>query len=85
MIRKPGKLPGKVNSNSYELEYGTDTLEMQDGKGTVVIVDDVFATGGTMASADILCDISGYEVLDKIAVIDVGLIKQHDTKCLISY
>jgi adenine phosphoribosyltransferase len=85
MIRKPGKLPGKVNSNSYELEYGTDTLEMQDGKGTVVIVDDVFATGGTMASADILCDISGYEVLDKIAVIDVGLTKQHDTKCLISY
>jgi|TARA_R110000796_G_scaffold13821_3_gene44647 adenine phosphoribosyltransferase len=85
MIRKPGKLPGEVNSNTYDLEYGTDTLEMQNGEGTVVIVDDVFATGGTMASAALLCDISGYEVLDKVAVIDIGLTKKHDTKCLISY
>ena len=85
MIRKPGKLPGEVNSNTYDLEYGTDTLEMQNGEGTVVIVDDVFATGGTMASSALLCDISGYEVLDKVAVIDIGLTKKHDTKCLISY
>lgn len=85
MIRKQGKLPGKVNSNSYELEYCTDTIEMQDGEGTVVIVDDIFATGGTMTSAALLCDVSGYEVLDKIAVIDIGITKQHDTKCLISY
>ena len=85
MIRKPGKLPGEVNSNTYDLEYGTDTLEMQNGEGTVVIVDDVFATGGTMASAALLCGISGYEVLDKVAVIDIGLTKKHDTKCLISY
>ena len=85
MIRKEGKLPGKVNSNSYELEYCTDTIEMQDGEGTVVIVDDIFATGGTMTSAALLCDVSGYEVLDKIAVIDIGITKQHDTKCLISY
>tara|TARA_R110000851_G_scaffold321286_1_gene486555 strand:+ start:1231 stop:1710 length:480 start_codon:yes stop_codon:yes gene_type:complete len=85
MIRKPGKLPGEVNSNTYDLEYGTDTLEMQKGEGTVVIVDDVFATGGTMTSAALLCSISGYEVLDKVAVIDIGLTKKHDTKCLISY
>jgi|TARA_R110000822_G_scaffold207061_1_gene343218 adenine phosphoribosyltransferase len=85
MIRKPGKLPGKVNSQSYELEYGTDTLEMQDGKGSVVIVDDIFATGGTMGAAVSLSETSGYEVLDTVAVIDIGINTKHNTKCLISY
>lgn len=51
-IRKPGKLPYEKHSYSYELEYGTDTLEMHvDGvkKGqNVLIVDDLLATGGTV-------------------------------------
>ncbi|WP_029512665.1 adenine phosphoribosyltransferase [Mycoplasmopsis iners] len=51
MVRKPGKLPGKVQALSYDLEYGQNVLEIQDGfiqKGqTVAIVDDVLATGGT--------------------------------------
>jgi adenine phosphoribosyltransferase len=51
-IRKPGKLPYKKRSYSYELEYGTDTLEMHvDGidKGqNVLVVDDLLATGGTV-------------------------------------
>ncbi|QEG20908.1 adenine phosphoribosyltransferase [Mariniblastus fucicola] len=51
-IRKPGKLPHDKHSYSYELEYGTDTLEMHvDGisKGqNVLIVDDLLATGGTV-------------------------------------
>lgn len=50
-VRKPGKLPSDVVSESYELEYGTDTLEMhQDGiepGEKVLIVDDLVATGGT--------------------------------------
>jgi adenine phosphoribosyltransferase len=50
-VRKPGKLPARTVQVSYELEYGTDTLEMhedavRDGQ-RVVIVDDVLATGGT--------------------------------------
>ncbi len=53
-VRKPGKLPYKKISESYALEYGTDTLEMhKDGikKGqNVLMVDDLLATGGTMAA-----------------------------------
>ena len=54
-IRKKGKLPYKTESISYELEYGTDTLEVHhDAVGRaakVLMVDDLLATGGTMAAA----------------------------------
>ncbi len=54
-IRKPGKLPWKTASESYELEYGTDTIEIHvdaASAGTrVLMVDDLLATGGTMAAA----------------------------------
>ncbi len=48
-VRKKGKLPGVVISATYQKEYGTDTLEIQDKEynGNSVIVDDVLATGGT--------------------------------------
>ncbi|WP_029608546.1 adenine phosphoribosyltransferase [Mycoplasma simbae] len=51
MVRKPGKLPGKVISKNYDLEYGNNVLQIQDGfitpGQTVAIIDDVLATGGT--------------------------------------
>jgi len=52
LVRKKGKLPWKTNSVTYELEYGTDTLEMHHDAflpgARVLIVDDLLATGGTM-------------------------------------
>lgn len=54
-IRKPGKLPWKTAAESYELEYGTDTIEIHlDAAGPgqrVLMVDDLLATGGTMEAA----------------------------------
>jgi len=54
-IRKPGKLPWKTASESYQLEYGTDRIEIHvdaanPGQG-VLMVDDLLATGGTMEAA----------------------------------
>jgi adenine phosphoribosyltransferase len=51
-VRKKGKLPGKVQTVTYQLEYGEDSLQVQEDKdlrgAKILIVDDVFATGGTM-------------------------------------
>ena len=88
MIRKEGKLPNTnhvLRAVEYDLEYGTDMIEMKPGEGNVVIVDDVYATGGTMEAAKQLCEMSGYTVLDTICLVDIGIKKDHDVKCLITY
>ncbi|PLX45077.1 MAG: adenine phosphoribosyltransferase [Deltaproteobacteria bacterium] len=64
LVRKPGKLPYKTNSISYDLEYGTDTLEIHQDAITpgerVLIVDDLLATGGTVkAVADLITNMGG--------------------------
>jgi adenine phosphoribosyltransferase len=54
-IRKKGRLPFKTESATYDLEYGTDTLEVHidviESKAKVLMVDDLLATGGTMTAA----------------------------------
>ena len=55
MVRKQGKLPGRTVRCTYDLEYGTDTIEIQEDAITpgrrVVVLDDLLATGGTMQAA----------------------------------
>ncbi len=66
-VRKKGKLPYKTESVSYDLEYGTDTLEVHSdavtGKAKVLMVDDLLATGGTMAAACELIEKIGGEIV----------------------
>lgn len=91
IIRKKGKLPNKhIISVDYGLEYGTDTLEMRDSDendafSKVVIVDDVFATGGTLDAAEELCTMAGYNVIDKLCLLDIGISDRTDVKSLIYY
>jgi len=86
LCRKKGKLPPPTVSASYQLEYGEDVLEMQPGSGTVVIVDDVFATGGTMKAATQLCREAGYTVVDRLVLIDlIFLHSEVEVKSLIQY
>ena len=75
-VRKQGKLPYKTHSASYDLEYGTDTLEIhRDGIGDgqrVLIVDDLLATGGTVSAAAQLvrecgASVAGYAFLIELA------------------
>ena len=85
MIRKKGKLPpGDLITLEYGLEYGRDIIEMEEGIGNVVIVDDVFATGGTMTAASLVAETAGYQVVDEICLLDIGITKR-DIKCVISY
>lgn len=74
-LRKAGKLPGNVISESYSLEYGEATLEIQTNaikKGdNVLIVDDLLATGGTMACACNLLQKCGAQVLQCMCVIEL--------------
>jgi len=74
-VRKPGKLPWKVVSQDYELEYGTDRLEIHDdavGHGdTVLIVDDVLATGGTAQATIRLVEGLGATVVGLVFLIEL--------------
>jgi adenine phosphoribosyltransferase len=73
MVRKFGKLPPPTVRESYDLEYGTDALEIKPGSGRLLLVDDVLATGGTMRAAANLCAAAGYELVGLIALIDLRL------------
>ncbi|MFM4940677.1 adenine phosphoribosyltransferase [Aeromonas enteropelogenes] len=74
-VRKPGKLPREVMEESYELEYGTDTLQMHTDAivagDKVLVVDDLLATGGTVDAAVKLIRRAGGDVTDAAFVISL--------------
>lgn len=75
MLRKKGKLPGATVPYSYDLEYGSDTLEIQQDAiapgQRVVLVDDLLATGGTLAAAVQLLRNVGGDVVAAATIIEL--------------
>jgi adenine phosphoribosyltransferase len=79
IVRKPGKLPYETHSASYELEYGSDTLEIHRDaitpKSRVIIADDLIATGGTAAATATLVSKLGGEVVECAFLIELSFLK----------
>ncbi|GAB3927404.1 adenine phosphoribosyltransferase [Microlunatus endophyticus] len=78
-VRKPGKLPGEVITTEYELEYGTNSLSVHrdaipDGS-RVLIVDDVLATGGTIAATARLIKELGATLVAVAVVLELDFLK----------
>lgn len=94
-VRKPGKLPFETHAFHYELEYGTDTLEMHvDGVSSgqrVLVVDDLLATGGTVEACCRLLENTGAEVVGCAFLICLDFLKgeqriaPHEAFSLIHY
>ena len=94
-VRKPGKLPGETVSETYELEYGTDTLEVHadailSGQ-RVAIVDDLLATGGTTSATVRLIEKTGAKVVGISFLIELSFLEgrkkleNYDVFSLIKY
>ena len=77
-LRKPGKLPWRTVAETYDLEYGTDTLEIHEDAVTsadrVLLIDDVLATGGTAGAGIRLLRRVGAEVAGCAFVIELGFL-----------
>jgi len=75
LVRKPGKLPAATHAESYDLEYGTDTLEIHTDAlrpgDRVVVIDDVIATGGTLAATVRLVERLHAEVVEIAALAEL--------------
>ena len=73
LLRKPGKLPPPVANKAYALEYGKDTLEMQNNlpPERVLLVDDILATGGTLTTAYELCKSAEHTVVGALVLLDL--------------
>tara|TARA_B100001559_G_C16373850_1_gene563272 strand:- start:101 stop:625 length:525 start_codon:yes stop_codon:yes gene_type:complete len=94
MIRKKGKLPGDVVSYEYELEYGTDIIEIQSDAisegNRIVILDDLLATGGTLEASIHLCRQVGAEVVGSAVIIELDFLNGKENldvsfKSLVNY
>lgn len=77
-VRKPGKLPGETISQDYDLEYGSNTLEIHSDALTsgerVILVDDLIATGGSAAATVALVEKLGAEVVALACVVELAFL-----------
>lgn len=75
MVRKKGKLPGQTLGHKYSLEYGQDEIEIQPDLvprgGKILLVDDLLATGGTMAAAEVLITQAGAHVVGNLCIVEL--------------
>ena len=78
MCRKEGKLPPPTRTLGYDTEYSKDVLELKEGSGEVVIVDDVLATGGTIQTVNKLVEKAGYNVVGNIVLINLRYVPRID-------
>jgi len=78
MCRKEGKLPPPTRTYGYNTEYSEDVLELKEGSGEVVIVDDVLATGGTIQTVNRLVENAGYNVVGNVVFIDLRYVPRID-------
>jgi len=82
MVRKPGKLPGETISHEYDLEYGSDTLQIQRDAiapgQRVVVLDDLLATGGTLGASLALFDKVGAKVVGAACIIELTFLNGRD-------
>jgi adenine phosphoribosyltransferase len=79
LVRKPGKLPHTVHQQSYELEYGTDAVEIHsdafESGQKILIIDDVLATGGTVsATAELIRSHFNVEIVEIDFLIELGFL-----------
>ena len=94
-VRKPGKLPYETASMTYDLEYGTDTLEIHKDAvkagNNVLMLDDLLATGGTMAASCKLVESLGGKIMGCAFLIELGflngkeMLSKYDVFSLIQY
>lgn len=81
-VRKPGKLPGQLETVEYKKEYGTDSFAIQRESvkpgSKVLVVDDLIATGGSAAAAEALIKKCGGEVLGFLFLIELTFLKGRD-------
>jgi adenine phosphoribosyltransferase len=82
MARKRGKLPGRTHVHEYSLEYGTDVIEIQEGAvqpgQRVVVLDDLLATGGTLAATITLLRRIDAEVVGAACIIELAFLRGRD-------
>ena len=82
LARKPNKLPLASHREAYGLEYGNDSLEIQQStlpKGAkVLLLDDVLATGGTLIAADRLIRSAGFEVSGAITLLEITFLNGNE-------